>query len=117
MQRARQNFDARAVRVDDAFAAHAHAGGKRGGFEQPADGVVQRGRKPSRSAGVSMVREARMAPCSSTMPALICAPPISMPSTTANTQRAGSVSDSRGFDETPLNRGCRLAVVACLMRR
>src|SRR5262249_3873432 len=40
------------------------------------------GRKPSRSLGVAIVREARMAPLSSTMPARICVPPISIPRTT-----------------------------------
>src|ERR1022692_1515929 len=40
------------------------------------------GTKPSRSGGVSTVRDASNAPNSSTIPALICAAPMSMPSTT-----------------------------------
>src|SRR5271157_4537332 len=51
MQMPGQDFDAGAVRVDDAFAADAHSGGKRGGFEQPADAVLQRGQEAVQVGG------------------------------------------------------------------
>ena len=45
MHGAGKGFDARAVGIDDALAADADSGGERGGFQQPADGIVERGQK------------------------------------------------------------------------
>src|ERR1035437_2756213 len=75
-------------------------------------------RKPSRSAGVSTVRDATMAPCSSTMPAFICVLPISIPSTTTRTSdefaifqfsraRRGAASQAAGPRGHPLLLGTR----------
>src|ERR1051326_3999673 len=51
MQRAPQAFDAGGVRVDDAFAADAYAGGRAAGFEQPTHGLLERGQEGVEIAG------------------------------------------------------------------
>jgi hypothetical protein len=72
VQPATQALDARGIWVDQAFASYTHSRGKRGALHQPADRVLPNdGMNVSRSAGVGIVRDARIAPSSSTIPARI----------------------------------------------